>query len=307
MTAARGGVADGPILLTGVTGQLGHALQPVLERLAPVAAVGRVRCDLEDAASVRATLERIRPAMIVHPAAYTAVDRAESEPERAHAANVRAVEEIGRYAAASGCPTILYSTDYVFDGRKPAPYVEDDPTAPIGVYGRTKRDGEDALRAATPRHLILRTSWVVGNHGQNFIRTMLRLARERDALRVVDDQVGAPTSTALLAAVTARLLERLRRDGVDAFPFGTYHLTAGGETSWHGLARRVIARAAAAGIPLRTSPDRVEPIPTAAYPTPARRPANSRLDTTKLRTTFDLALPDWTEGADAVCDDLMGT
>lgn len=304
MTASHPGI-DGPILLTGVTGQLGHALHGALAALGRVVPVSRDTCDLEDPASVRAMLERVAPALIVHPAAYTAVDRAESEPERATAVNVGAVEVLGRYAASHGCPVVLYSTDYVFDGGKPLPYVEEDPTAPMGVYGRTKRDGELALRAATPRHLILRTSWVIGSHGQNFIRTMLRLAREREALRVVDDQIGAPTSTALLADVTARLLTRLAHGGADAFPFGTYHLTAGGATSWHGVAHRVIARAHAAGVPLRATPERVEAIPTAAYPTPARRPANSRLDTTKLRTTFDLTLPDWTVGADAVCDDLM--
>jgi dTDP-4-dehydrorhamnose reductase len=231
----------------------------------------------------------VAPTVIVNAAAYTAVDRAEAEPERAAAVNRDAVALIAEEAARLGASVVHYSTDYVFDGSKAGWYTEDDPTHPLGVYGRSKWEGEEALRLSGVPHLILRTSWVVGAHGANFAKTMLRLAATHDTLRVVVDQVGAPTSTSLIAEVTHTLLHRIETDGATHVPFGTYHLAAAGETSWHAYAQFVFA---VAGL----DPDRVHPITTAEYPTPARRPANSRLDTSRLRDTFDLALPDWRVG-----------
>ena len=277
------------ILLTGANGQLGHELQRWLAPLGSLVACTRADCDLERPDQLREVIRRVAPAIIVNPAAYTAVDRAESEPARAAAVNRDAVVVLAEEAKRIGATIIHYSTDYVFDGSKVGWYGEDDAPAPLGVYGRTKWEGEAALRASGVPHLILRTSWVVGTHGANFARTMLRLATTNETLRVVADQVGAPTSTPLIAEVTAVLVRRLAAEGADRFPFGTYHLTAAGETSWHGYARFVFAEAG-------LDPARVHPITTAEYPTPARRPANSRLDTTRLRSTFGVALPAWSEG-----------
>lgn len=277
------------ILLTGANGQLGHELQRWLAPLGSLVACTRADCDLERPDQLREVIRRVAPAIIVNPAAYTAVDRAESEPARAAAVNRDAVVVLAEEAKRIGATIIHYSTDYVFDGSKVGWYGEDDAPAPLGVYGRTKWEGEAALRASGVPHLILRTSWVVGTHGANFARTMLRLATTNETLRVVADQIGAPTSTPLISEVTAALVRRLAAEGADRFPFGTYHLAAAGETSWHDYARFVFVEAG-------LDPARVHPITTAEYPTPARRPANSRLDTTRLRSTFGVALPAWSEG-----------
>ena len=277
------------ILLTGANGQLGHELQRWLAPLGSLVACTRADCDLERPDQLREVIRRVASAIIVNPAAYTAVDRAESEPARAAAVNRDAVVVLAEEAKRIGATIIHYSTDYVFDGSKAGWYGEDDAPAPLGVYGRTKWEGEAALRASGVPHLILRTSWVVGTHGANFARTMLRLATTNETLRVVADQIGAPTSTPLISEVTAALVRRLAAEGADRFPFGTYHLAAAGETSWHDYARFVFAEAG-------LDPARVHPITTAEYPTPARRPANSRLDTTRLRSTFGVALPAWSEG-----------
>ena len=277
------------ILLTGANGQLGHELQRWLAPLGSLVACTRADCDLERPDQLREVIRRVAPAIIVNPAAYTAVDRAESEPARAAEVNRDAVVVLAEEAKRIGATIIHYSTDYVFDGSKVGWYGEDDAPAPLGVYGRTKWEGEAALRASGVPHLILRTSWVVGTHGANFARTMLRLATTNETLRVVADQIGAPTSTPLISEVTAALVRRLAAEGADRFPFGTYHLAAAGETSWHDYARFVFAEAG-------LDPARVHPITTAEYPTPARRPANSRLDTTRLRSTFGVALPAWSEG-----------
>lgn len=277
------------ILLTGANGQLGHELQRWLAPLGSLVACTRADCDLERPDQLREVIRRVAPAIIVNPAAYTAVDRAESEPARAAAVNRDAVVVLAEEAKRIGATIIHYSTDYVFDGSKAGWYGEDDAPAPLGVYGRTKWEGEAALRASGVPHLILRTSWVVGTHGANFARTMLRLATTNETLRVVADQIGAPTSTPLISEVTAALVRRLAAEGADRFPFGTYHLAAAGETSWHDYARFVFVEAG-------LDPARVHPITTAEYPTPARRPANSRLDTTRLRSTFGVALPAWSEG-----------
>jgi dTDP-4-dehydrorhamnose reductase len=242
---------------------------------------------------------------VVNPAAYTAVDRAEAEPERALAINGRAPGVFGEEAAKIGALVIHYSTDYVFDGTRKGAYTEDDRPNPQSVYGRTKLAGEQALQESGARHLIFRTSWVFGAHGANFARTMLRLAAERDAINVVADQFGAPTSAALLADVTAQILGRYWREGDRGFPFGLYHLVAGGETSWHEYARTVVRAANAAGQSLKLAPENILPIATSAYPLPAPRPANSRLDTSRLKTTFGLHLPDWQHGLDHVLQQIL--
>jgi dTDP-4-dehydrorhamnose reductase len=286
------------ILLTGAGGQLGHELAQRLAPLGALAAFTRADLDLERPDQLREVIRRVAPTVIVNAAAYTAVDRAESEPERAAAVNRDAVAVIAEEAQRLRATVVHYSTDYVFDGTKAGWYTEDDPTNPLSTYGRTKWEGEEALRSAGAPHLILRTSWVVGSHGPNFARTMLRLAAMHETLRVVADQIGAPTSTSLIAEVTRTLLHRLETDGQASFPFGAYHLAAAGETSWHAYAQFVFAESG-------LDPQRVQAITTAEYPTPARRPANSRLDTSCLRHTFSLALPDWTHGVREVVRQLV--
>jgi dTDP-4-dehydrorhamnose reductase len=293
------------ILVTGKNGQVGFELQRSLAPLGEVRAVGSAECDLADESAVRALVRDFAPDVIVNPAAYTAVDRAESEPDRASAVNARAPEVLGEEAARLGATVIHFSTDYVFDGESPRPYRESDPANPQGVYGATKLAGERALAAATSRHLILRTSWVVGAHGANFAKTMLRLAAERDELRVVADQCGAPTSAALLADLTAHLVRQLQREGADGFPYGLYHVAGGGETNWCDYARFVIEEALATGKPLKTRPESVLAITTAEYPTPARRPANSRLDTSSFREAFGLMLPPWQDGVRHILQQIL--
>lgn len=293
------------ILLIGKNGQVGFELQRSLAPLGPVVALGSAECNLSQPESIRQAVRRHRPTIIVNAGAYTAVDRAETERDLAFAINGTAPGILGAEASAIGALVVHYSTDYVFDGHGTRPYRETDPTAPQSAYGRSKLEGEVQLAAATPRHLILRTSWVVGAHGTNFAKTMLRLAAERDELHVVDDQIGAPTSASLIADCTAHMIRPFLGHERQAFPSGIYHLAAGGETSWHGYARHIIARARQAGQPLRVSPDRVIPIRSTDYPTQARRPHNSRLDTTRLREAFGLTLPDWREGLDHILQQIL--
>ncbi|MFP8780627.1 dTDP-4-dehydrorhamnose reductase [Hydrogenophaga sp. RWCD_12] len=295
------------ILLTGRNGQVGFELQRALAPLGQVHAVDSGDCNLADADALRALVRKLQPQVIVNPAAYTAVDRAESDLQQAMAVNAVAPGVLGEEAERLGASVIHYSTDYVFDGSKATPYVESDATAPLGAYGRSKLDGERALARATARHLILRTSWVVGAHGSNFAKTMLRLAAERDELRVVSDQLGAPTSAALMADVTAHLVRQLQRPGSEPFPYGLYHATASGETSWCDYARFVIGYALRTGHALRVTPNEVLPIGSDQYPTAARRPANSRLDTTLFRSTFGLELPHWQEGLGHVLQQILRT
>ncbi len=284
------------ILLTGKNGQVGFELQRSLAPLGKVHAVDVAECNLADESAIRQLVQTIRPDVIVNPAAYTAVDKAESEAELARAINASAPSVFGEEATKLGALMVHYSTDYVFDGTKQGGYTEDDLTNPQSVYGRTKYDGEQALQNSGAKHLIFRTSWVVGAHGGNFAKTMLRLAADRDSLSVVADQYGAPTSAALLADITAQLVRQHQREGSDRFPYGTYHLVSGGETNWCDYARFVIAEAIKAGKPMKISPDAIKAITTAEYPTPARRPANSRLDTGKFQQTFGLTLPHWQDG-----------
>ena len=284
------------ILLTGKNGQLGFELQRALAPLGEVVAVGTQDCNLADAEALRDLVRRVAPEVIVNPAAYTAVDKAESDEGTARAVNAVAPTILGEEGAKLGALVLHYSTDYVFDGMKQGAYTEMDVPAPQSVYGRTKLEGEQRLAAANPHHLILRTSWVVGAHGGNFAKTMLRLAGEREKLTVVADQFGAPTSAALLADLSAHLVREYARTDGAGFPYGTYHVSAGGETSWHGYAQFVVGEALAAGKVLKATVDEVAPLSTEQYPTPAKRPLNSRLDTTRFRTTFGLRLPPWQEG-----------
>ena len=276
------------ILLTGCTGQLGRELKRSLACLGEVVACDRRQLDLADANALRTATRAMAPTVIVNAAAYTAVDKAEAEPAAADATNAAAPGILAEEAKRLGALLVHYSTDYVFDGSKATAYTEGDTTAPLSAYGRSKLAGEQAIVASGARHLIFRTSWVYGLHGANFMKTMLRLGRERDELRVVADQVGAPTWTRHLADVTGLILAR--RD----VPVGLYHLAAAGETSWHGYAEAIFAEAQRAGL-MEKSPA-VHRIASADYPLPARRPANSRLDCTKFRRDFDLALPDWRIG-----------
>ena len=297
------------ILLTGKNGQVGFELQRALAPLGEVITVDQADCNLADESAIRRLVREARPDVIVNPAAYTAVDKAESEPDLAQAINGTAPGIFGEEAAPIGALVVHYSTDYVFDGRKDGCYTETDAPNPQSVYGKTKLAGEQVLAASGARHLTFRTSWVFGAHGGNFAKTMLRLAAERQGLKVVADQFGAPTSAALIADVTAQVIGqymqacRLASTDFQNFPFGLYHLVASGRTNWHEYAQAVVTAAQAAGKPLRMAPTDVQAITTAEYPLPAPRPANSRLDCTRFTADFGLALPDWRTGlADCVAD-----
>jgi dTDP-4-dehydrorhamnose reductase len=296
------------ILLLGKNGQVGWELQRSLAILGDVVACdfdspGELRADFTDPESLAPLVRRLRPDAIVNAAAHTAVDKAESEPAVAATINATAPGVLAQEAAAIGAALIHYSTDYVFDGSGDEPRSEDASTGPLSEYGRTKLAGEEAVRQAGGHHAILRTSWVYAARGHNFIRTMLRLAAEREELRVIDDQVGAPTGAELLADVTAVVLRRLVADPSVG---GTYHCVAAGETTWHGFAQFIIDWARDRGQPVKVARERVLPVPTSEYPTPARRPHNSRLDTAKLRQTFDLVLPPWQQGVERMLVEVTG-
>ena len=299
------------ILLTGKNGQVGFELQRALAPLGEIIPVDQVDCNLANESAIRRLVREVRPDVIVNPAAYTAVDKAESEPDLAQAINGTAPGIFGDEAAQIGALVVHYSTDYVFDGHKDGCYTEADTPNPQSVYGQTKLAGEQALAASGARHLIFRTSWVFGAHGANFAKTMLRLAAERQGLKVVADQFGAPTSAALIADVTAQVIgqymQACRPASTDfpQFPFGLYHLVASGRTNWHEYAQAVVMAAQAVGKPLRMGPDDVQAITSAEYPLPAPRPANSCLDTKRLRETFGLCLPDWRQGLQHVLTQLL--
>lgn len=290
------------ILLLGRNGQVGWELQRSLAPLGEVVALGSAEADFADPAAVARLVTEVRPDVVVNAAAYTAVDQAESEVQQAETVNALAPGAIAAAARDVGAALVHYSTDYVFDGSGTRPWVETDPTGPLSVYGRTKLEGEQRIAAANPRHLVLRTSWVYAARGGNFAKTMLRLARERDRLTVIDDQVGAPTGADLLADVTAHALRALLADPAKA---GIYHVAAAGETSWNGYARFVIGRARDQGQQLKAGPEQVAPVPTSAFPTPARRPNNSRLDTARFRSAFGLVLPPWQQGVARMLDEIL--
>lgn len=286
------------IVLVGKGGQVGHELLRPLAAIGDLVSFDRTGADLERPDELSALLRRERPDVVVNAAAYTAVDKAESEPDRARIVNELAVGALAHAAADLGATLVHYSTDYVFDGTKPGRYVETDEPHPLSVYGATKLGGERAVAAAGCRHWVFRTTWVYASHGHNFIRTMLRLGRERDSLRVVDDQFGVPTSARLIAEVTAACIGRLATGSPLAS--GVYHLAPHGETTWCRFARAILAAAREQGVPLRCPPENVVGIGTADYPLPARRPANSRLDTTKLETALNIRLPEWQDDVPAV-------
>ncbi|MBN8455295.1 dTDP-4-dehydrorhamnose reductase [Accumulibacter sp.] len=295
------------ILLTGKNGQVGFELQRALAPLGEIVAVGHAECELAEPEAIRRLVRAVRPTIIVNPAAHTTVDRAETERERAFAVNATAPRILGEEASRLDAFVVHYSTDYVFDGMKNGPYDETDATRPCSAYGESKREGELALQDATRHHLILRTAWVAGAHGSSFAKTMLRLASERDSLSVVADQWGTPTSAALLADITAHLVRQQQQGNPEAFPYGIYHCVAGGETNWCDYARFVVGEAIRSGRKLRADPAAIRAITTAEYPTAARRPRNSRLDTRKLQHAFGFELPHWQTGMRHVLQQILGT
>jgi dTDP-4-dehydrorhamnose reductase len=289
------------ILLTGKNGQVGDALARALRNTPhQVIAVGSPDCDLAKPSAIRELIQTTNPDVVINPAAYTAVDRAESEPDLAHAINAQAPEIMAAELRKTGGLLVHFSTDYVFDGLKTSPYTELDKPNPQSVYGQTKLQGEQALAASEVNHIILRTSWVFGAHGNNFLKTMLRLAADREELRVVNDQFGAPTSARFLATTVMRILEQMEshvrtaKTPIDHNPMsGLYHCSCAGRTSWFDYAKFAIDLARSHGAKFKLTPERLIAIPASQYPTPAARPANSVLDNTKLEQTFGIQRPDW--------------
>ncbi|MDO9605225.1 dTDP-4-dehydrorhamnose reductase [Hydrogenophaga sp.] len=297
------------ILLLGPNGQVGWELQRSLAPLGELVALDRHGTDAEGGCgdltqldALRQTVLAMRPDVIVNAAAHTAVDKAESEPELARTLNALAPGVLAEAAHGVGALLVHYSTDYVFDGTGTTPWAEAAPTGPLSVYGRTKLDGERAIQASGCRHLIFRTSWVYAARGGNFAKTMLRLAAERERLTVIDDQFGAPTGADLIADVTAHAIRQVLQRPQDA---GTYHLAAAGETTWNGYARHVIETARRLRPEMALAVQDVAAVPTSAFPTPAQRPHNSRLDTTRLQQTFGLRLPDWRRGVDRMLVEIL--
>ncbi|MDP9895817.1 dTDP-4-dehydrorhamnose reductase [Variovorax boronicumulans] len=285
------------LLLLGKGGQVGWELQRSLAPLGELVALDfdstDFHADFSRPEQLAETVLKVRPDVIVNAAAHTAVDKAESEPEFARKLNATSPGVVAEAAQQIGALMVHYSTDYVFDGSGSKPWKEDDATGPLSIYGSTKLEGEQLVARHCAKHLIFRTSWVYAARGGNFAKTMLRIAKERDKLTVIDDQFGAPTGAELLADITAHAIRATLQDPSKA---GLYHAVAGGVTTWHGYARFVIEQAKAAGVELKAGPEAVEPVPTTAFPTPATRPHNSRLDTTKLQSTFGLVLPEWQSG-----------
>jgi dTDP-4-dehydrorhamnose reductase len=294
------------ILLLGKNGQVGWELQRSLAPLGDLIALDHdskeFSGDFTDLEGLAKTVRTVKPDVIVNAAAHTAVDKAESEPELARTINALAPGVLAQEAKRANAWLIHYSTDYVFDGSGKKPWQETDATAPLSVYGATKLEGEQLIQQSGCHHLIFRTSWVYGARGGNFAKTMLRLARERDSLSVIDDQIGAPTGADLLADITAHAIRTARQRPEIA---GLYHLVAAGETSWHGYASFVIDYARHNGIALKVAPDAIKPVPTSAFPTPAKRPHNSRMDTAKLQRTFDLHLPEWQNGVERMLSEVL--
>ncbi|HEN8727978.1 TPA: dTDP-4-dehydrorhamnose reductase [Pseudomonas putida] len=297
------------ILLLGKNGQVGWELQRSLTPLGDVVALDRnssfgLSGDLADFKALTATVRATAPDVIINAAAYTAVDKAESEPLLATRVNAEAPGVIAREAAKLGAWVVHYSTDYVFDGSGNSARSEDAPTSPLSVYGRTKLEGELAIAASSARAIVLRTSWVYAARGQNFVKTMLRLARERDSLKVVADQFGAPTGAELIADVTAHIIRQIAQSD-DSHLAGTYHLAAAGETSWHGYAQFVLDYASKQGITLKVGANQITPLRTEDYPVSATRPRNSRLNLAKLEKVFNLKMPPWQQGVQRMLDEIQ--
>jgi len=294
------------ILLFGKNGQVGWELQRSLAPLGELVALDsdstELCGDFTNLGGIAQTVRAVSPDVIVNAAAHTAVDKAESEPELVRTINALVPGVLAQEAQRGKAWLIHYSTDYVFDGSGVKPWQETDATAPLSVYGATKLEGERLIQQADCRHLIFRTSWVYGTRGGNFAKTMLRLAQERDSLNVINDQIGAPTGADLLADITAHAIRAARQQPEMS---GLYHLVAAGETSWHGYASFVLDFARRAGIPLKVATGAVQPVPTSAFPTPAKRPHNSRMDTAKLRHTFGLNLPVWQSGVTRMLSELL--
>lgn len=296
------------ILVTGVHGQVGHALLRTLDGDHDIVALDRTQLDLTDADAIRRVVQSVRPDLMINPAAYTAVDKAESEPALAHAINAIAPSVMAEEAAKLNAGLIHFSTDYVFDGDKDTPYVETDAVNPLSAYGRSKLAGEIAIQSVGLPHLILRTSWVYGPHGKNFLKTMLRLSAERDQLKVVADQWGAPTSSNAIATAVHQLLKVWQLN--TSSQSGVYHFTNSGSTTWHGFTCAILdayeAQATGLGLPaLKVNANAVDAITTADYPTPAVRPQNSRLDQTKLNQTFGVVLPAWEQSLQEVMQQIQ--
>ena len=297
------------ILLFGRSGQVGWELQRSLAPLGEVIAVDFDSTDFcgdfTNLAGLAETVRQVKPTIIVNAAAHTAVDKAESEPDLARTVNALAPAVIAAEAQKLGAWMVHYSTDYVFDGSGSQIWKESDTPAPLSVYGQTKLEGEQAVVANCAKHLIFRTSWVYAARGGNFAKTMLRLAKERDSLSVIDDQIGAPTGADLLADITALALQRVQTQPLQHELAGLYHLVASGSTSWHGYAALVIEHARSAGVDIRTAQNAIHKIATQAYPTPARRPLNSKLDTSKIQAAFNLHLQPWQQGVTRMLTEIL--
>jgi dTDP-4-dehydrorhamnose reductase len=289
------------ILLFGKDGQVGRELQRTLLPFGNIIALNRQNADLQNLAELNRLLSGLKPDLIVNAAAYTAVDKAESNPDAAFKINAEAVATMAAYAFQNDVLFVHYSTDYVFDGQKAGAFVETDVTNPLGVYGLSKRTGEELIAQSQCNNLIFRTSWVFSSHGNNFIKTILRLAKEKNSLNIVADQFGAPTSAELIADVTALAIAAYRCGNIKS---GIYHLTANGETNWHQFARHIVDRTLANGLPLQLDPSQIRAITTEEYPVPAKRPKNSRLDTSLLSSKLGLQLPDWTVHVNRTIDQL---
>ena len=279
------------ILLTGSNGQVGFELNKKLRVLGDVIATDREELNLEDSQAIGSFIDQTRPDIIINPAAYTAVDKAESEPDLAYRINTLAPEVLADKARELDIPLVHFSTDYVFDGLKKEAYVETDLTNPQSVYGKTKCEGEEKIRKY-PKHIILRTSWVFGSHGNNFLKTMMRLIQEKDSLNIVGDQWGSPASATMLADVTFKIVDGIIKNK-NFNDYGTYHVTNEGETNWHQYASLIASELIKSDVKIKCEPDQIRPILTSEYPTAAKRPFNSRLNTDKLKKTFMLELPHW--------------
>ena len=290
-------MAAEPVLLLGAAGQLGHALFQALQLAGqPVVAWTRADIDFSHLSELKQRVAQLKPRWIFNAAAYTAVDKAQTEPEQAHLVNALMPAMLAEYAKANGAALMHFSSDYVFNGRATRPYLETDATDPLSVYGQSKRDGDAAIQASGARYVVLRSSWVVAAHGQNFLKTMLRLAAERDQLNVVADQTGVPTAATWLAELALRAMPLAEREGFN----GLFHATPRGQTTWHGYAQYVLTQAASRGWTFKATADQVHPITTAQYPLPALRPAYGLLDSSLLARSLQCDWPDWQVGVNQV-------